>query len=152
MRGVVRIVVWVLVALLAAAVLWLRGCGAHRHLGSLVLPPGFSIAPYADSVPDARSLALGDRGTVFVGSRDAGVVYALRDTNRDGKADEVFPVLQSLGVPNGVAFRDGALYVAEVSRILRYDSIETRLRRPPAPVDVTDRLPREGHHGWRYIG
>jgi glucose/arabinose dehydrogenase len=151
MRNVVRIVVWVLVALLAGAVLWLRGCGARRQLGALVLPPGFTITVYADSVPDARSLALGDRGTVFVGSRDAGVVYALRDTNRDGRADEVFPVVRHLGLPNGVAFKDGALYVADVSRILRYDSIETRLRAPRKPALVTDRLPSEGHHGWRYI-
>src|SRR6266487_4649032 len=131
MRRVIRITVWGGLALLAAAVLWLRGCGTARQLDALRVPSGFRIALYADSVPDARSLALGDRGTVFVGSRDAGVVYALRDTNRDGKADLVFPVLKHLGVPNGVAFRDGALYVAEVSRILRYDSIETRLRRPP---------------------
>jgi glucose/arabinose dehydrogenase len=61
-------------------------------------------------------------------------------------------LLRGLGVPNGVAFRDGALYVAETGRILRYDSIETRRYRPPKPVVVTDRLPREGHHGWRYIG
>ncbi|HEV8305591.1 MAG TPA: PQQ-dependent sugar dehydrogenase [Gemmatimonadales bacterium] len=152
MRRVVRITVWGLAASLAAAALWLRGCGVGRGLASLRLPPGFTIAAYADSVPDARSLALGARGTVFVGSRDAGVVYALVDTNRDARADEVIPLLHGLGAPNGVAFRDGALYVADVSRILRYDSIESRLRRPPTPVVVTDGLPREGHHGWRYIG
>jgi len=151
MRRVVRITVWGAVALLAAAVLWLRGCGTSRQLDALHLPPGFTIAVYADSVNDARSLALGDRGTVFVGSRDAGVVHALRDTNGDGRADETMTLLRGLVVPNGVAFRSGALYVAEVGRILRYDSIETRLRNPPKPVVVTDRLPREGHHGWRYI-
>ncbi len=147
-RSVVRVVVWGVAALAVATALWLRGCGAGRQLGSLRLPPGFTIAPYADSVPDARSLALSDRGTVFVGSREAGVVYALRDTNRDGRADEVIPLVQHLGVPNGVAFKDGALYVADVSRILRYDSIEVRVSKP---VLVTDRLPSEGHHGWRYI-
>ncbi len=151
MRRVVRVTVWGGVALLAAAVLWLRGCGAARQLDALRLPSGFRIALYADSLPDARSLALGEGGTVFVGSRDAGVVYALRDTNGDGRADETITLLRGLGVPNGVAFRDGALYVAETSRILRYDSIETRLRHPPKPVVVTDGLPREGHHGWRYI-
>ena len=152
MRKALRIFVWGVTALLAGAVLWLRGCGAGRHLGALRLPRGFTIAVYADSVDDARSLALGNRGTVFVGSREAGVVYALVDTNRDGRADETLHLLRGLGTPNGVAFRDGALYVAEVWRILRYDSIETRLRHPPKPVLVTDRLPREGHHGWRYVG
>ena len=152
MRRAVRVVVWGATGLLAAAVLWLRGCGAGRQLDALRLPRGFRIAVYADAVNDARSLALGDRGTVFVGSRDAGAVYALRDTNRDGRADETITLLSGLGVPNGVAFRDGALYVADVSRILRYDSIEARLRHPPKPVVVTARLPREGHHGWRYVG
>jgi glucose/arabinose dehydrogenase len=149
-RTVVRIVVWGMMALLVAGVLWMRGCGAGRQLGALRLPRGFTITVYADSVNDARSLALGDRGTVFVGSRNAGTVYALRDTNRDGRVDETITLLGGLAVPNGVTFRDGALYVALVSRILRYDSIETRLRNAPRPVVITDRLPREGHHGWRY--
>lgn len=150
-RRSIRVAVWGAVALLAAAVLWLRGWGAWRRLDALRVPPGFTVALFADSVPDARSLALGDHGTVFVGSREAGVVYALRDTNHDGRADERLTLLRELRVPNGVAFRDGALYVAEMSRILRYDSIETRLQGPPKPVVITDRLPREGHHGWRYI-
>ncbi|MGH7673185.1 MAG: PQQ-dependent sugar dehydrogenase [Gemmatimonadales bacterium] len=150
-RTIVRTVVWSVVALLVAAVLWMRGCGGRRQLGALTLPRGFTIAVYADSVDGARSLALGERGTVFVGSRDAGVVYALVDSNRDGRADEVIQVVRNLGVPNGVAFRDGALYVAEVSRILRYDSIDARLRNPPKPVVITNRLPQEGLHGWRYI-
>ena len=152
MRRVVRVIVWGGVGLLTALVVWLRGCGTSLQLDALHLPPGFTIAVYADSVNDARSLALGERGTVFVGSRDAGVVYALRDTNRDGRVDQTMTLLRRLVVPNGVAFSGGALYVAEVGRILRYDSIETRLEHPPKPVVVTDRLPRDGHHGWRYIG
>ena len=75
-RRVVRVAVWGAVSLLVFVVLWQRGCGAGRQLDALHLPPGFRIALYADSVPDARSLALGDRGTLFVGSREAGVVYA----------------------------------------------------------------------------
>lgn len=152
MRKAVRIVVWGMTALLVAGVVWTRGCGRGRQLAAISLPRGFSIAIYADSVDDARSLALGAHGTVFVGSREAGVVYALVDTNRDAKVDEVITLLRGLDTPNGVAFRNGALYVAVVSRILRYDSIETRLHNPPQPVVITDRLPREEHHGWRYIG
>lgn len=152
MRSIVRIAIWGVTGLLVAGVLWTRGCGRGRRLEAISLPSGFSIAVYADSVDDARSLALGARGTVFVGSRDAGIVYALVDTNRDAKADEVITLLRELDMPNGIAFRDGALYVAVVSRILRFDSIETRLRNPPTPVVITDRLPREEHHGWRYIG
>jgi glucose/arabinose dehydrogenase len=151
-KRAIRVAIWGVTALLVGAVVWLRGCGAGRQLSALSLPPGFSIAVYADSVRDARSLALGARGTVFVGTRGEGVVYALLDTNRDASVDRVITLLRDLDMPNGVAVHDGALYVALTSRILRYDSIEQRLENPPAPVTVTDRLPAEAHHGWRYIG
>src|SRR5207249_8160878 len=78
--------------------------------------------------------------------------FSSRRRHTRSKRDWSSDVCSSDLVPNGVAFRDGALYVAETGRILRYDSIETRLQHPPKPVVVTDRLPREGHHGWRYIG
>ncbi len=139
--------------LLLAAALWLRGCPAHAvRLDAIRLPPGFRIALYADSVPGARSLTLGARGTVFVGSRGVGRVYALVDRDGDQRADTVYTLARDLNSPNGVAFRDGALYVAETHRVVRFDGIEARLERPPTPVVITDRLPREGHHGWRYIG
>ena len=143
-----------LVGLLAVllVVLYFRGWGGPGlHLGALRLPPGFNIAIYASPVPDARSLAVGADGTVFVGSREAGAVYALVDRDHDGRADEIDTVARGLTMPNGVAFRAGALYVAEIHRVLRYDGIEAHLRDPPAPVVINDQLPREGHHGWRYI-
>ena len=129
---------------------WWRA-GRRHQLDAIDLPRGFTIQTFADSVVGARSLALGDRGTVFVGSREAGRVYALIDQNQDAVAEEVLVLAYGLSSPNGVAFRDGSLYVAEISRILRYDSIEVRLRNPPAPVVVHDGLPREGHHGWKFI-
>jgi glucose/arabinose dehydrogenase len=129
---------------------WWRA-GRRQQLNAIDLPHGFSIEIFADSVTGARSLALGDRGTVFVGSREAGQVYAILDRNEDGKAEEVLVLARALQVPNGIAFRDGSLYVAEISRILRFDSIEQRLRNPPAPVVVLEGLPREGHHGWKFI-
>lgn len=116
----------------------------------LRLPPGFKIEVYADQVEGARSLAIGDKGTVFVGTRSDSV-YALIDSNRDGKAKEVVTIARGLNAPNGVAFRNGALYVAEINRILRFDNIEASLRNPPKPVVVFDKLPREGHHGWKFI-
>ena len=124
---------------------------AALPLDQIKLPPGFSIGVYADNVPNARSLALGKNATVFVGSRDGSEVYALVDKNADQIADEVITVASGLNAPNGVAFRDGALYVAEIRRILRYDNIEANLRNPPKPVVFTDKLPREGHHGWKTI-
>ncbi len=124
---------------------------AALPLERIKLPAGFSISLYAENVPNARSLALGKKGTVFVGNRGGSEVYALVDKDGDQKADQVITVATGLSAPNGVAFRDGALYVAEISRILRYDNIEANLANPPKPVIVTDKLPREGHHGWKYI-
>ena len=124
---------------------------AALPLDQIKLPPGFSISVYADDVPNARSLALGKNGTVFVGTRGGSEVYAVVDKNGDQKADEVITIARGLNVPNGVAFRDGALYVAEISRILRYDNIEDKLADPPKAVVVTDKLPRDMHHGWKYI-
>jgi glucose/arabinose dehydrogenase len=121
------------------------------YLKDITLPPGFSINIYADNVENARSLVLGDNGTLFVGTRSAGKVYAVLDRNRDAMADEVITIAHGLNMPNGVAFRKGSLYVAEVSRILRYDKIESRLKNPPKPVIVTDSFPKDTHHGWKFI-
>jgi len=128
-----------------------RAAGNALPLERIRLPPGFQISLYADGVDEARSLALGAKGTVFVGTMRAGRVYALVDRNRDGKADEVITIARGLNLPNGVAFRNGSLYVAEVNRILRFDGIEDHLRDPPRPVVVYDKLPMETHHGWKYI-
>ncbi len=131
-------------------------CSAARsmpglHLEQIKLPPGFGISVYASNIPDARSMALSPNGILFVGTRKAGKVYAIVDRDRDNKADEVVTLAQRLNMPNGVAFRKGALYVAEVHRILRYDDIEARLHQPPKPVVVNARFPRDQHHGWKFI-
>ncbi len=120
-------------------------------LDKIKLPPGFRIGVFAEDVSNARSLCLSPGGTLFVGTRDAGYVYALRDTNGDHSADLKYTLATGLRMPNGVAFRNGSLYVAEVSRILRFDDIENRLANPPAPVVVYDQYPTESHHGWKYI-
>lgn len=96
-------------------------------------------------------MALGAKGTLFVGSRGQGKVYALMDRNGDQVADEVITIAKGLQMPNGVAFRNGSLYVAEVSRVLRYDAIEERLKNPPKPVVVNDSFPDKAHHGWKFI-
>jgi glucose/arabinose dehydrogenase len=138
----------------AAVFLAAMFCAGHATatppIERIKLPPGFKIEVYAEKVENARSLALGDNGTVFVGTR-SDAVYALVDSNRDGKADQVIQLARGLNAPNGVAFRDGALYVAEISRILRFDNIEATLKSPAKPVVVFDKLPKEGHHGWKFI-
>ena len=96
-------------------------------LGQLTLPPGFQISVYAENVENAREMALGPRGTVFVGSRLAGKVHAVIDSDGDHKADRVVLIASGLQQPTGIAMRNGALYVATTSRILRYDDIERHL-------------------------
>jgi glucose/arabinose dehydrogenase len=125
--------------------------GVEDKLALIELPPGFEISVYADGVENARQLALGERGTVFAGSRKAGVVHAVVDSDADGVADQVYRVDDGLNMPSGIAFRDGALYVAAVDRILRYDGIEDALDNPPDPVLVTGALPGKAHHGWKYL-
>ena len=128
------------------------GCAAAElPLADIRLPAGFTIELYADNVPGARSMALGARGTLFVGSRGEGKVYALVDRNGDQRVDQVYTIAKGLNSPNGVAFRDGALYVAEINRILRFDRIEERLAAPPKPVVVNDSFPNKSHHGWKFI-
>jgi glucose/arabinose dehydrogenase len=131
-------------------------CGPARNRSGLSidrvnLPPGFDIRLYANNVPGARSMTLSPNGTLFVGSRQAGNVYAIRDRNGDQEADEVIVLAAGLNSPNGVAFRDGSLYVAEINRILRYDDVEANLAQPPEPVIVNDSYPRDGLHGWKFI-
>jgi glucose/arabinose dehydrogenase len=120
-------------------------------LSALQLPPGFSIEVYSAEVPNARSLAVGPKGVVFVSNRTAHSVYALVDRNGDHEVDAVKVVAQGLDTPNGIAYRDGTLYIAEVGRLLRIDGIDGKLDAPPQPKLVTDQLPKETWHGWRYI-
>ena len=128
-----------------------RGDAKDIKLDTIKLPPGFRISVYSDSVPGARSMTMGPKGTLFVGSRDAGAVYAVVDAGDGTRAREVLTLARNLNEPNGVAVKDGALYVMEVSRLLRFDGIEERLKSPPAPVVVSDAFPKDPHHGWKFV-
>lgn len=116
-------------------------------LEKIKLPPGFSISLWA-KVPDARALAIGDKGTVFVGSKSAGNVYAI--TDHHGKR-QIRTIASNLKLPSGVAFHQGALYVVAINRILRYDQIEENLDQPPQPTVVIDSFPKESFHAERFI-
>src|SRR3954451_4297918 len=117
-------------------------------VAKLKLPPGFNIEVYASGMANARSLAQGDKGTVFVGSRLVGNVYAISD--KDGKRS--VKVLQSgLYRPNGVAFKDGTLYIAELSKVSKIEKVEDNLENPPKPTMIYDNLPKDEAHGWKFI-
>ncbi|MCB0703953.1 MAG: sorbosone dehydrogenase family protein, partial [Saprospiraceae bacterium] len=120
-------------------------------LDLIKLPEGFSIDVFAVDVPNARSLEWSPNGTLFVSTRGEGKVYALKDTDGDYKSDEMYVLASGLKMPNGVAFLDGDLYVAEISRILCFRDIENHLDNPPAPEVIFDGYPKESHHGWKYI-
>lgn len=115
------------------------------------LPKGFKIEVFADDVPNARAMDVGADGTLFVGSRDAGKVYAVKDTDGDFKADKVYVLAKGYEQPVGVAFKDGSLYFSAISKIYRIDNVEANLENPAEPVLVTDQFPKEEHHGWKYI-
>ncbi len=118
--------------------------------GDISLPPSFKIEIYAD-VPNARSLTISENGILFVGNRVEDNVYAVVDNNNDYRADEVIIVDSDLNMPNGVTIKDGDLYVAEVSRILKYENIENTFRSNPTPIVIRDDFPSETHHGWKFI-
>lgn len=114
------------------------------------LPEGFRMSVYAE-VPDARSMCWGEQGTLFVGNRKEDKVYALRDEDGDGFAEKRYVIAEKLNTPNGVAFRKGSLYVAEINRILRFDDIENKLSNPPKHVVLFDLFPDKTWHGWKFI-
>ena len=126
---------------------------ADLPLDSIVLPPGFSIELWA-RVDNARQMTLGRHdsmgGTLFVGSMRAGKVHAV-SFGADFKAQRAMLIASGLKLPVGVAYRNGSLYVSAVSRILRYNDIEKHLTDPPTAALVTDKLPGETHHGWKFI-
>jgi glucose/arabinose dehydrogenase len=117
-------------------------------LKKIKLPPGFKIEVYASGIPEARQMAWGANGTLFVGSFLATNVYAV--TGEDGKKT-VKTILKGLTMPTGIAFKDGSLYVVAINRLLRYDNAEASLDHMPEPVVVYDDMPSYVAHGWKYI-
>ena len=128
-------------------------------LEKIVLPDGFKIEIYASDVENARSMTLSPSGTIFVGNRKSDNVFALIDENKDGKVDKKYLITDKLkNMPNGVAFHEGDLYVAEVNKIWVFKDIENKLELidengfyPEDPILITDDFPSDKHHGWKYI-
>ena len=117
-------------------------------LKKIKLPQGFKIELYASGVLEARQMAWGDKGTLFVGSFGLGNVYAIKD---NGGKKEVKTILKGLNMPTGLAFRDGALYVIAVDKLIRYDNAEANLDNLGQGKVVYDDMPSYAAHGWKYI-
>jgi glucose/arabinose dehydrogenase len=120
----------------------------QKNLQAIKLPKGFKISVYAQGVNSARQMAWGDKGTLFVGSFSAGSVYAITDS---GGKKEVKTILKGLQMPTGIAFRDGALYVADIDKILKYENAEASLDKMPEAKVVYDDMPKYVAHGWKYL-
>ncbi len=119
-------------------------------LDKIKLPTGFTIDVFAE-VENARSMALSPSGVLYVGNKDKDKVYAVKDTDGDFKADKRWVLATGLNMPMGVAFKDGDLYIAEISKISKLVGIESTLANPPVPIVITDDYPTETHHGTKYI-
>lgn len=144
--------VFVALAMLILGCVWASaGCSMTVELDAIKLPPGFQIDVYADNLPDARSMTLSPSGTLFVGTRTEGKIYAVLDKDKNNKADSVLTIAHGMNMPNGVAFRDGSLYVAEVDRVVQFKNIENDLHNPGKPVVINDGFPSDKHHGWKFI-
>ena len=135
-----------------AAGLTVSGRQSASPIDQLTVPAGFRLSVFAENVENAREMVLGPQGTVFVGSRTAGKLHAVVDANGDHKADRVVLIAKGLDQPNGVAMRNGALYVATAGSLLRFDDIERHLDAPPAPVTIRSDLPNpKTGHTWKFI-
>jgi glucose/arabinose dehydrogenase len=127
-------------------------CNSDSNSQSAIkLPSGFKIEIYASNVPNARSMVLSPSGVLYVGTRSAGNVYALVDNDQDYKVDEVITIASGLDMPNGVDIKNGDLYVAEVSRIIKFENIENTFRNNPTYSVVRDDFPTDRSHGWKFI-
>ncbi len=137
---------WLLLALA-----WLPAAASALDLSRLTVAPGFTLEVFAEGVDNARQMALTEQGTLLVGSRHAGNLYALPDLDRDFHADKVITLASGLRRPSGIAYKDGDLYVADINLILKYADIDNHLQ-SDAPFEVVfDGLPSDGHHGWKYL-
>ncbi len=121
-------------------------------LSFIELPAGFSIEYYSDNVQGARSMAYAEKENVlFVGTRGEGRVYALKDNDGDMKADEKYLIASGLSSPNGVALRNGDLYVAEIDRVIKFPGILSNYMSSPSFEIVNNNFPSDASHGWKYI-
>lgn len=118
-------------------------------LDKIALPKGFKISVFAE-VPGARSMTMSDNGVLYVGSMGE-KVYAVTDDNNDGKADQIYTIANKLNMPNGVAWKDGDLYIAAVSTLYKIENIDQKLQSPPSPMVLRKDYPTDKHHGWKYI-
>lgn len=123
----------------------------EEFIDQIKVPSGFKIELFATEIANARSIAKGPEGIFFIGTRGEGNVYALVDTDGDWKADKTHVLATGLNMPNGVAYKDGDLYIAEVSKVSVIRNVADNLLNPGKMETIRDDFPTDRHHGWKYI-
>ena len=117
-------------------------------LDKLKVPPGFRVELWAHGMPGVRMMTRGDKGTVYAGTRVIGRVYEIKD---NGKERTHRILAQGLIQPNGVAFKNGALYVAAIDKVWRYDGVEANPDAKPVDLSAAFKLPPLIHHNWKFL-
>ncbi len=120
-------------------------------LDKLTLPAGYTVDVFADQLENARSIKYAGDGLVFVSTRNEGAIYAVQDTDGDMRADRSYTLATGMNMPNGIALKDGNLYVGTVDTIWRWTNIRSRLDNPGQPEVVYGGYPSDKHHGWKFI-
>lgn len=116
------------------------------EIPDIKLPDGFNISVLTSETPGARSMALGNN-TLFISTRREGKIYAVTNYLDEPK---VTVIVDNLYMPNGIAFKNGDLYVAEIHRLLKFENIESNIENAKYTI-ISDDFPTDQHHGWRYI-
>ena len=119
-----------------------------ERVAQLKLPPGFRIAKWAERLGKPRMITVGEDGTVYVSRRQPGDVLALRDKDRDGKAEDVRTVA-NLPNAHGLAVRDGKFYVVTVKQL--YVAPISADGSLGEPKQILGDLPDAGSHPNRTI-
>jgi glucose/arabinose dehydrogenase len=114
----------------------------------LKLPRGFNIEVVTSGIADARALRVGDKGTIFVSNRNRDKVYAL--VEKDGKRESKV-IASGLDRPNGLAFHNGTLNIAEGTKVSKLEKIEDNLDNPPKPAAIYSEFPNHRSHGWKFM-
>ncbi|HEV2429880.1 MAG TPA: PQQ-dependent sugar dehydrogenase [Burkholderiales bacterium] len=118
-------------------------------VSKLKVPAGFKVELWASGLPGGRAMALSDDGKkVYVGTRIIGRVY---EVTNEGDKRTVRVVVDKLTQPAGVAYKDGALYVFAIDKVLKYDGIASKPNVEPQDLTAKFDLPPEQHHNWKYV-
>jgi Raf kinase inhibitor-like YbhB/YbcL family protein len=112
------------------------------------VPTGFSVTVFAEGLGKPRMLEVADDGSVYVTRREPGDVVVLRDTNGDGRSDEIRTAVRR-PMLHGIAIDGRRVYLVSVNDVFTAD-----IARDGTFANVTrivDDLPEGGQHANRTI-